>query len=73
MAMANVCLRSHWKKRKSLDDRSFACQYVEPLGFFEMCESIYEFQGTIEEARKILLEAGMTEDPAFTAFMERCR
>jgi hypothetical protein len=73
MVIASICLRRYWEKHGHLDDRSLANQYAFALGFDEICESEFEFDGTVEEARKILLEAGMTEDPKFGAFMEGCR
>lgn len=73
MVIASICLRRYWEENGCLDDRSLANQYAFKLGFDEICESEFEFQGTVKEARQILLEAGMTEDPAFTSFMEGCR
>jgi len=73
MVIASICLRSYWEKNGCLDDRSLANQYAFKLGFYEICESEFEFDGTVEEARTILLEAGMTEDPAFGSFMKGCR
>jgi hypothetical protein len=38
--------------------------------FEELTDATYGFEGTVEEARKLLLAAGLKQDDAFDAFMK---
>lgn len=68
--VAYICSRWYWEQHGHLDDRSLATRYVQPMGFYELSESTYEFDGTPEQARRVLANAGMTSPPDFQRFME---
>lgn len=56
----------------------YGCQYDQyfdsglPPCFRESSENIFTYKGTVAEARDILIKAGYSECPKFSAFIDSC-
>lgn len=53
--------KSYYDKEGCLSDESGIADAVVPKGFFELQESMYEYDGMSEEGRHLLIGAGMKE------------
>lgn len=52
---------SYYDTEGCLSDKANVADAVLPEGFYELSESTYEYEGTPEEGRKLLLALGMKE------------
>ncbi len=53
--------KSYYDREGCLSGESGIADSVLPQGFYELAESTYDFEGTPEEGRQILLNLGMKE------------
>ena len=53
--------KDYYDQEGCLSDESGVADAVVPAGFYELTESTYEFEGTPEQGRQLLLNAGMKE------------
>ena len=53
--------KSYYDAEGVLSDQSGVADAVLPKGFYELTESTYEYEGTSESGREILLSLGMKE------------
>lgn len=53
--------KAYYDKEGCLSDKSGVADGILPAGFFELAESTFEFDGTPEGGRQLLLNLGMKE------------
>jgi hypothetical protein len=53
--------KSYYDKEGCLSDESGIADEALPKGFYELQESMYEYDGTSENGRQLLIDAGMKE------------
>ena len=53
--------KSYYDKEGGLSDESGVADAVVPEGFYELAESMYEYDGNPETGRQLLIDAGMKE------------
>ena len=53
--------KTYYDKEGCLSDESGIADAVVPKGFYELTESIYEYEGTPEQGRELLISLGMKE------------
>ncbi len=53
--------RTYYDLEGVLSDESGVADAVVPEGFYELAESMYEYDGNIEHGRQLLLDAGFQE------------
>ena len=69
----SVVSEDFWRNHGCMDDQTPE-ELIDPLeshGFLETMESVFEFEGTRKEAKKILESLGMRTDDGFTKFLHR--
>jgi hypothetical protein len=60
----SVVSKSYWEQNGCLDDQHLG-QHMMPPGFDEMCESMFEFDCDLDEARRLLNASGLIEKELF--------
>lgn len=57
-----IVSKEFWDEHGHLDDSvSEQLEGILPANFYELCEAVYEFDGSVEEGRQALLELGFIE------------
>ena len=59
-----VVSKSYWEENGCLDDQHQGTGIMPP-GFYEMCESMFEYDGSMDQARQVLNAAGFIEKELF--------
>jgi hypothetical protein len=60
----SIVYKDFYDKHGHLDDRGTASRLMESLGFYDLMESVYEWDdkvGTLDDARKLLISLGWEE------------
>lgn len=60
----SIVSKSFWDANKCLNDRGIP-DGVMPAGFYELCESTYEFDGSTQDGINVLNAAGFVEKTLF--------
>ena len=73
VVFANIVSEHFWKRNGYMADQTPTELHdiLEPHGLYEAMESVFEFEGTPEEAEKILTGLGFQHNDEFSAFMEK--
>lgn len=75
VVFVSIVPKRFWEKNGYMADQTPTelHDHLEPFGFYEAMECVFEFEGTREEAEAALLKAGLVHNKEFSAFLAGLR